>query len=191
VGKELARRRPSAAQRAVEERIRVIRGKHVVLDTDLAAFYGVEVRALTQAMRRNQERFPEDFVFQLSESEYVALKSQDVIPKGRGGRRYRPYAFTEQGAIQISGVLRSAKADEVSVAVARAFVTMRTQLHVLADLPETIADIQDKLEELEESDADLNAKVEMMAEGLKAIAQILKALDKAEKKVPQLDQGQG
>ncbi len=149
----------------------MIRGKYVVLDSDLAAFYGVEVRALTQAMRRNQSRFPEDFVFQLSEKEYAALRSQDVTSKGRGGRRYRPYAFTEQGAIHISSVLRSAKADEVSVAVARAFVTMRTQLHVLADLPGAVADIQVKLEELEASDADLNAGVETMTEGLKAIAQ--------------------
>ena len=142
-------------------------------------------------MKRNEERFPEDFVFQLSAEETDALRSQNAISKqGRGGRRYRPYAFTEQGALQAASVLRSAKAAEVSVAVARAFVAMRTQLHALEDLPTTIAEIQNKLDELEASDADLNAKVETMAEGLKAIRQALKALNKAEKQVPQLEKGQ-
>jgi exonuclease VII small subunit len=190
MGKELARRRPSPAQKAVEERIRVIRGKQVVLDSDLAAFYGVETRRLTEQMKRNEERFPEDFVFQLSEEEMDALRSQDATSKpGRGGRRYRPYAFTEQGALQASSVLRSAKAAEVSVAVARAFVAMRAQLHAIEGLPATIAEIQNKLDELEASDADLNAKVETMAEGLKAIRQALKALNRAEKQVPQLEKG--
>jgi len=145
MGKELARRRPSAAQKAVEERIRVIRGKQVVLDSDLAAFYGVETRRLTEQMKRNEERFPEDFVFQLSAEETEALRSQIAISKkGRGGRRYRPYAFTEQGALHASSVLRSAKAAEVSVAVARAFVAMRTQLHAIEDLPTTIAEIPEQ-----------------------------------------------
>jgi ORF6N domain-containing protein len=184
------RSRRSPAQKAVEKQIRPIRGRQVILDSDLAKFYGVEVRALTQAMRRNQERFPEDFVFQLSKEEHLALRSQSVISnEGRGGRRYRPYAFTEQGAVQISSVLRSAKAAEVSVAVARAFVTMRMQLHVLEELPATVLEIQNKLDELEASDADLDAKVETMAEGLKALQQVLKALHKAEKQVPQLERG--
>ena len=86
-------------------------------------------------------------------------------------------------------MLRSAKAAEVSVAVARAFVAMRTQLHAIEDLPATIAEIQNKLDELEASDADLNAKVDTMAEGFKAIRQALKALSKAEKQVPQLEKG--
>lgn len=191
MGKEMARRRPSPAQKAVEERITVIRGKHVVLDSDLAVFYGVETRRLTEQMKRNQERFPEDFVFQLSADEAEALRSQNAMSKqGRGGRRYRPYVFTEQGALQVSSVLRSAKAAEVSVAVARAFVAMRTQLHALEDLPGAIAEIQSKLDELEANDADLNAKVDTMAEGFKAIRQALKALSKAEKQVPQLEKGQ-
>ncbi len=119
-----------------------------------------------------------------------ALRSQNAISKqGRGGRRYRPYVFTEQGALQASSVLRSAKAAEVSVAVARAFVAMRTQLHAIEDLPTTIAEIQNKLDELEASDADLNAKVEAMAEGFKAIRQALKALNRAERQVPQLEKG--
>ena len=129
-------------------------------------------------------------MFQLSAEEAGALRSQNAMSKGRGGRRYRPYAFTEQGALQVSSVLRSAKAAEVSVAIARAFVAMRTQLHALEDLPTTIADIQKKLDELEAGDADLNAKVEAVAEGLKAIRQALKALSKAEKQVPQLEKGE-
>src|SRR6266498_4227056 len=111
MGKELARRRPSSAQKAVEERIRVVRGKQVVLDSDLAAFYGVETRRLTEQMKRNEERFPEDFVFQLSAEETEALRSQNAISKqGRGGRRYRPYAFTEQGALQASTAFRASRA---------------------------------------------------------------------------------
>jgi ORF6N domain len=187
VSRQLARRRPTAAQRAVEERIRVIRGKHVVLDSDLADFYGVEVRVLTQAMKRNPERFPSDFVFQLNQREFDALRSQGVISKGRGGRRYRPYAFTEQGALQLSSVLRSPKAAQVSVAVARAFVTMRTRLHALEELPHVVAEIQTRLARLEASDADLNAQVELIAEGFEALDDILNAVTAAEKKVPQLE----
>lgn len=191
MSKELARRRRSTEQKAVEQRIKVIRGKHVVLDSDLAAFYGVETRRLTEQMKRNPERFPKDFVFQLSAEETEALSSQNAISKqGRGGRRYRPYAFTEQGALQVASVLKSAKAAEVSVAVARAFVAMRIQLHALEDPPTTLSEIQSKLDQLEASDADLNAKVETMAERFNAIRQALKALDQAERDVPQLDTGE-
>jgi hypothetical protein len=184
VSRELVRRRASAAQRAVEKRIRVIRGKHVVLDTDLADFYGVEVRVLTQAMKRNPERFPGDFVFQLNQREFNALRSQGVILKGR---RYKPYAFTEQGALQLSSVLRSQRAAQISVAVARAFVTMRTRLHALEELPRMVAEIQERIARLEASDADLNAKVELMVEGFEALDEILNAVTTAEKKVPQLE----
>ena len=83
----------------VENAILLIRGEKVILDTNLATLYDVETRALLQAVKRNSERFPSDFLFQLTRKEFDSLRSQSVISKGRGGRRYLPYAFTEHGAI--------------------------------------------------------------------------------------------
>jgi len=93
----------------IERRIYLIRGHKVMVDVDLAELYEVEVRALVQAVKRNPDRFPEDFMFQLTANEAVSLRSQFVISKttGRGGRRYLPYAFTEQGVAMLSSVLRS------------------------------------------------------------------------------------
>jgi hypothetical protein len=103
-----------------------IRGKPVMLDKDLAELYGVETRALLQAVRRNADRFPADFAFPLELKELSGLRSQIVISnKGRGGNRYMPYAFTEQGIAMLSSVLRSKRAAEVNVGLMRAFVRMR------------------------------------------------------------------
>ena len=97
-----------------------------MLDSDLATIYGVSTKALNQAVRRNPDRFPEDFMFQLSESETAALRSQSVTSKrGRGGRRYQPIAFTEHGAVMLSAVLRSLTAVRASVLIARAFIRLR------------------------------------------------------------------
>lgn len=97
-----------------------------MLDSDLATIYGVSTKALNQAVRRNPDRFPADFMFQLSESEAAALRSQSVTSKiGRGGRRYQPIAFTEHGAVMLSAVLRSTTAVQASVLIARAFVRLR------------------------------------------------------------------
>lgn len=107
-------------------RILTIRGAKIVLDADLAELYGVETSALNQAVRRNRERFPDDFFFQLSETEFEVLRSQIVISKmGSGGRRYRPWAFTEHGAIMAASVLKSRRAIEMSVFVVRAFIRLR------------------------------------------------------------------
>jgi len=89
----------------VEKRILLIRGEKVILDADLAVLYGVENRALVQAVKRNSKRFPKDFVFQLTRDEFDSLRSQTVISKGRGGRRFLPYAFTEHGAIMAANLL--------------------------------------------------------------------------------------
>jgi hypothetical protein len=113
----------------------VLRGHRVLLDADLAAMYGVQVRALNQAVRRNLERFPEDFVFQLSPDEAGSLRSQTVISKpGRGGRRYAAFAFTEQGVAMLSSVLASPRAVQVNIEIMRAFVRLRGMLHANADL---------------------------------------------------------
>ena len=90
--------------------IHEIRSERVILDSDLSAIYGVDTRSLVQAVKRNIERFPSDFAFQLSADEYDSLRSQIVISKGRGGRRYLPYAFTEHGAIMAANVLNSKEA---------------------------------------------------------------------------------
>ena len=90
----------------IEQAIFIIRGQKVLLDMDLAKLYGVETRSLVQAVKRNIERFPSDFVFQLDQDEFVSLRSQIVISKGKGGRRYLPYAFTEQGVAMLSSVVK-------------------------------------------------------------------------------------
>src|SRR5262245_1488338 len=111
-----------------EPAIRTIRGLKVILDVDLARIYGVETRSLVQAIKRNIERFPDDFMVQLSRMEYAALRSQFVISKKRGGRRYLPYALTEHGAVMAANVLNSERAVAMSVYVVRAFVKLREVL---------------------------------------------------------------
>ena len=107
----------------IESLIKVIRGQQVMLDKDLATLYGVETRVLNQTVKRNIERFPDDFRFELSREE--CLRSQIVISNGRGGNRYSTYAFTEQGVAMLSSVLRSQTAVEVNIQIMRAFVSMR------------------------------------------------------------------
>lgn len=106
---------------AIQARILVVGDRQVMLDEDLAELYGVETGALTRAVRRNRDRFPEDFMFRLTNEEWGALRSQTGISNaGRGGRRYAPYVFTEQGVAMLSGVLRSKRAVTVNIAIMRA-----------------------------------------------------------------------
>ena len=112
----------------IESLVYVIRGKQVILDSDLAMLYHVETGAMNRAVKRNQKRFPEDFCFQLTEEEYLRCQngiSKDDGESGRGGRRYMPYAFTEQGISMLSAILRSDVAINVSIGIMRAFVEMR------------------------------------------------------------------
>ena len=102
-----------------------LRGQAVILDSDLAALYGVTVKRLNEQVKRNQDRFPEDFVFQLTENEWKNLRSQSATSRGHGGRRYMPFAFTEHGAIMAATVLNSPQAVTMSLAVVRAFVKLR------------------------------------------------------------------
>lgn len=131
----------------VESRILVLRGQKVILDSDLAELYGVPVRQLNQAVKRNRERFPADFMFQATAREHESLRSQIVIShEGRGGRRYPPYAFTEHGAIMAATVLNSPKAVEMSVFVVRAFVRLREMLATNQQLAAKIEELERKLE---------------------------------------------
>jgi hypothetical protein len=131
---------------AIEPLIRSIRDRRVILDADLAGLYGVQTRALVQAVKRNADRFPEDFLFRLSPAEAGSLRSQTVISKtGRGGRRYPPYAFTEHGALMAANILNSARAVAMSVYVIRAFVKMREDLAANAAILQRLAEIDKTL----------------------------------------------
>lgn len=111
---------------AIEKRIYLIRGRQVMLDEDLADLYGVETKRLIEQVKRNLERFPEDFMFQLRKDETAALRSQIATSNtGRGGRRYAPYVFTEQGVAMLSSVLRSKTAIAMNIELMRAFVELR------------------------------------------------------------------
>ena len=140
-----------------------IRGQRVMLDADLAALYGIEARALNQAVKRNRSRFPDDFVFQLSKTESEFLRSQIVIsnthPRGVDssqfvmssrkyrGRAYLPYAFTEQGVAMLSSVLRSSRAVEVNIAIMRTFVQLRRLMDSNRDLARKIDALEKKYDE--------------------------------------------
>lgn len=130
--------------------IYVIRGQHVMIDCDLAALYGVETKTFNQAVKRNKLRFPEHLCFQLTQEEFDDLRSQTVT-SSRGGRRYLPYVFTEQGVAMLSAVLRSAKAIEVSIEIMDAFVQMRRFLHDNAVLLEKVSSLEFSLAEYQNS----------------------------------------
>ena len=143
---------PAAVNNAdIRSLVYVIRGQQVMLDNDLAALYQVETRTFNQAVSRNIERFPENFRFQLTKEEYDSLRSQFVISNGRGGRRYLPYAFTEQGIAMLSGVLRSDIAVQVSIRIMNTFVEMRRFISNNALLFERISSIELKQLEYQKS----------------------------------------
>jgi hypothetical protein len=120
-----------------------IRGQKVMLDSDLSALYGVELRSLNQAVKRNIGRFPSDFMFQLTDDEWDSLRSQIVISKNnRGGRRYSPYVFTEQGVSMLSSVINSEQAIEVNINIMRAFVKLRHYVLTKSDTNEQIAELR-------------------------------------------------
>jgi hypothetical protein len=124
-----------------------LRGHKVLLDADLADLYGVETRVLVQAVKRNLERFPEDFMFQLSREELDVLRSQFVISNaGRGGRRYAPYAFTEQGVAMLSSVLHSPQAIAVNIEIMRAFVRLREMLASNKELAKRLEELEGKFQ---------------------------------------------
>jgi ORF6N domain len=128
---------------AIEKRILVVRGRQVMLDEDLADLYGVETKRLIQQVQRNLKRFPEDFMFQLNKAEMEALRSQIATSNdGRGGRRYAPYVFTEQGVAMLSGVLRSDRAITVNIEIMRVFVELRRIASSYAALDKRLEQIE-------------------------------------------------
>ena len=136
------------AVEAIATRIAVVRGTKVLLDADLAALYDVPTRRLNEQVRRNADRFPEDFMFQLTATEWDALRSQFATLKtGRGQhRKYLPYAFTEHGALMAATVLNSPRATEVAIYVVRAFVQLRDLLASNKELARQLKALEQRLE---------------------------------------------
>jgi hypothetical protein len=126
----------------VVQRIFELREQRVMVDADLAVLYGVETKALLQAVKRNPGRFPTDFMFRLSDDEWSSLRSQFVTSNSRGGRRYAPYAFTEHGALMLSSVLKSARAEEISLLIIRAFVWLRQTVPAYQELAVKLAELE-------------------------------------------------
>lgn len=127
----------------IQSRILALRGQRVMIDADLARLYGVETRALVQAVKRNASRFPADFMFQLTAEEFIALRSHTVISNpGRGGRRTAPYAFTEQGVAMLSSVLGSERAIAVNIEIMRTFVRVRALATTHADLAKRLTELE-------------------------------------------------
>jgi hypothetical protein len=140
-------RKRSLTPKSIENQIFLVRGQKVLLDSDLAALYGVEVRTLNQAVKRNHKRFPLDFVFRLTTEEHRTLTSHSVISNStRGGRRYLPYAFTEHGAIMAASVLNSPRAVEMSIFVVRAFVRLRDFLTKHTALAARLIELEQRLQ---------------------------------------------
>ena len=131
----------------IESRILLIREQKVMLDRDLAALYGVETKVLKQAVRRNIDRCPSDFMFELSDSEFKILRSQFVTSSSWGGARYTPMAFTEQGVAMLSSVLRSKGAVQVNIEIMRAFVRLRGMLASHKELEKKLTALENKYDE--------------------------------------------
>lgn len=136
----------------VERRILELRGTKVILDSDLAGLYGVETKRLNEQVKRNSERFPSDFVFQLTQEEFENLRSQSATSsRAHGGRRTPPYVFTEHGAIMVANVLNSQRAIEMSVFVVRAFVRLRGILATHKELASKLDELERKVGEHDEA----------------------------------------
>jgi DNA-binding transcriptional MerR regulator len=143
----MAKLKGAVSLHRIEQSIFLIRGHKVMLDADLAVLYGVTTFNLNKAVKRNIDRFPDDFMFQLTAEESNALRFQIGMskPKGRGGRRYLPYAFTEQGVAMLSSVLRSKRAARVNIEIMRAFVRLRQFLSTHKQLSEKLSELEEKI----------------------------------------------
>jgi hypothetical protein len=128
----------------IEKSILLIRGQKVMLDADLASLYGVATRVLVQAVKRNIERFPDDFMFAMTKEEFANLRSQIVTSSQWGGRRYLPYAFTEQGVAMLSSVLNSPRAIQVNIEIMRTFVRLRRLIATHAELARELDALEKK-----------------------------------------------
>ena len=173
----------------IQSKIYEIRGQRVMLDFDRAALYQVETRVLKQAVRRNIERFPSDFMFELTADEFNSLKdslrSQFVI-SNKGGIRYMPFAFTEQGVAMLSSVLKSAAAIQTNIAIMRAFVAMRNYIMTTSTITAELSEIRAKLSLLERADEDNAEAVNALSEDMRReLDNIYEAIAALSVKVPE------
>ncbi|MCM1490821.1 MAG: ORF6N domain-containing protein [Muribaculum sp.] len=156
----------------IRSKIHEIRGQKVMLDYDLAEMYGVETKVLKQAVKRNISRFPSDFMFELNKSEFDFLRSQFVTSKKRGGNRYLPYAFTEQGVAMLSSVLNSEIAIQINISIIRVFVAVRKIICVdslsfrLSALEKNLEELKQDLEEIFTEYNDINEDTRAQLEAI-------------------------
>jgi hypothetical protein len=152
----------SSAPAQLESAIYLIRGKRVMLDSDLAKIYGVSTMRLNEQLRRNKKRFPSDFAFQLTREEFTNLISQFAISRSHGGRRKLPWAFTEHGTIMLASVLNSDVAIAASLRVVRAFVRLREIISANAELAAKFAQLERRLDSHDEAIAQLFAAIRQL-----------------------------
>lgn len=148
----------------IQNKIYEVRGQKVMLDFDLADLYGSETKRLKEAARRNLKRFPSDFMFELTKEEFESLRSQIASSNKRGGTRYMPFAFTEQGVAMLSSVLNSESAIEINISIMRAFVTVRQYLSSLNSTTKEIEELKQRMKMLEEDNEDTIAAVNDLSE---------------------------
>jgi phage regulator Rha-like protein len=134
----------------IEKRIFIIRGQKVMLDFQLAQLYNVQTKRLKEQVRRHLSRFPEDFMFELTEDEFTALRTQFATSNKRGGMRYRPFVFTEQGVAMLATVLNSSRAIHMNIAIMRAFVRLREILSSHSELAAKLKELEDRVEKHDE-----------------------------------------
>jgi hypothetical protein len=134
----------------IEKRIFFIRGQKVMLDFQLAELYNVQTKRLKEQVRRNLSRFPEDFMFELTEDEFNALRTQFATSSKRGGMRYRPFVFTEQGVAMLATVLNSSRAIQMNIAIMRTFVRLREILSSHSELAVKLKELEDRVEKHDE-----------------------------------------
>ena len=177
----------------IQQKIYIIRGEQVMLDHDLAELYGMETKRLKEAVKRNINRFPADFMFQLTKEEFESLRSQFATSNKRGGTRYLPFAFTEQGVAMLSSILNSDIAIEVNIAIMRTFVAVR-RLVTSPALPDTspaerieklehdVQELKEYMEEVFTDQNDINEDTRMQLELInQALAELQAAKQRNEK----------
>ena len=176
----------------IQSKIYEIRGQRVMLDFDLAPLYQVQTKVLKQAVRRNIERFPADFMFEITIDEYNSLKDSlrsQIVTSNKGGTRYMPFAFTQEGVASLSGVLRSPVAVNVYIEIMRAFVAMRNYLTNQHVISVELSEIRSKLSLLERADEDNAQAVNDLSEDMrKELDNIYEAIAALSVKVPQARQ---
>jgi phage regulator Rha-like protein len=156
---------PRLISQSIDKRIFFLRGSRVMLDSDISGLYGVQTKVLMQSVKRNIQRFPSEFMFQLSEREYYTLRSQIVTSKqNRGGRRYLPYVFTEHGVAMLATVLHSERAIQMSIQIIKAFVRLRQFISSHKDLEKKLRFLEERIDKHDEAIQSIIEAIRQMLE---------------------------